>query len=256
MSASNKGTVLITGSGARIGRTIALDLAQHGWSVAVHYRSSRQDAVDVVAEIESTTGARAQAFAADLANEAETAALIPQVSAALGPVTALINNASTFENDTIETMTRGSWDRHIETNLRAPLLLSQIFARELTEGEKGCIVNLLDQRVLKLTPQFLSYTLSKTALWTLTQTLAQALAPNIRVNAVGPGPTLQNERQSEQDFERQVDATLLKRRTDPQEIADAIRFILSAEAMTGQMIAIDGGQHLIWQTPDVTGVIE
>ena len=256
MSASNKGTVLITGSGARIGRTIALDLAHNGWSVAVHYRSSRQDAEDLVAEIQSTTGARAQAFAANLADEAETAALIPQVTAALGPVTALINNASTFENDTIETMTRASWDRHIETNLRAPLLLSQIFARELTEGEKGCIVNLLDQRVLKLTPQFLSYTLSKTALWTLTQTLAQALAPNIRVNAVGPGPTLQNERQSEQDFQRQVDATLLKRRTDPQEIADAIRFILSAEAMTGQMIAIDGGQHLIWQTPDVTGVIE
>lgn len=256
MSAGNKGTVLITGSGARIGRTIALDLAHNGWSVAVHYRSSRQDAEDLVAEIKSTTGARAQAFAADLADEAETAALIPQVSAALGPVTALINNASTFENDTIETMTRASWDRHIETNLRAPLLLSQIFGSELAEGEKGCIVNLLDQRVLKLTPQFLSYTLSKTALWTLTQTLAQALAPNIRVNAVGPGPTLRNERQSEQDFQRQVDATLLKRRTDPQEIADAIRFILSAEAMTGQMIAIDGGQHLIWQTPDVTGVIE
>ena len=163
---------------------------------------------------------------ADLAREAETETLVPRAAEALGPLTCLVNNASTFELDLADTVTRASWDAHLETNLRAPFLLTQAFARQLPEGEAGNVVNLLDQRVWNLTPYFVSYTVSKTGLWTLTRSLALALAPRIRVNAIGPGPALKSPRQTEADFARQCEMTPLKRGTSPEEICDAVRFIL------------------------------
>ncbi len=243
---------LITGAGQRIGRAIALDLARVGWKISVHYRKSRKEADALVAEINAAGQGRAVALAANLEKETEVETLVPRAVAALGPLTALINNASVFENDGIDTMTRGSWDRHVETNLRAPLVLAQGFAKQLPPEAEGAIVNILDQRVLKLTPQFLSYTVAKSALYTLTTTLAQALGPrNIRVNAIGPGPTARNVRQSEADFRRQTEATVLGRGAAPEDIAGALRYLLGARAVTGQLIAVDGGQHLIWKTPDV-----
>jgi NAD(P)-dependent dehydrogenase (short-subunit alcohol dehydrogenase family) len=243
-----KKSVLITGAGKRIGRAIALDLASQGWSVAVHYFTSKGDADDVVAEI-ARQGGRAVAVQADLGVEAETSSLVPAAVEQLGPLTALINNASVFERDEVDSADRESWDRHMETNLRAPFVLSQAFARQLPAEEPGCIVNILDQRVWSLTPHFTSYTLSKAGLWTLTQTLAMALAPRIRVNGIGPGPTLKNDRQSEEHFTAQWENVPLQRPTAPEEICHAIRFILDAPALTGQMIALDGGEHLGWAQP-------
>ncbi|MCW8914853.1 MAG: SDR family oxidoreductase [Magnetovibrio sp.] len=237
--------VLITGASHRIGRAIAFDLAAHGFGVAVHYKNSPKEADELVASIHEV-GGRAVKVEADLSNENEVKAIIPAATEVLGPLTALINNASTFENDTVENATRETWDMHMDVNLRAPFVLSQIFAEQLPEGLEGSIVNLLDQRVWNLTPFFMSYTVSKAALWTLTQTLALALAPKIRVNAVGPGPTIKNVRQSEDDFARQWSEIPLGRRVMPEEIADAVRFIINAPSMTGQMIAMDGGQHLGW----------
>ncbi|EWY41120.1 short-chain dehydrogenase [Skermanella stibiiresistens SB22] len=248
MVAIKKKTVLITGAGKRIGRAMALDLAAHGWAVAVHYFTSRDDADGVVAEIASA-GGRAVAIQGDLGDEADTVRLVPEAVERLGPLTALINNASVFERDEIGTADRTSWDRHIETNLRAPLVLSQAFARQLPDDERGCVVNILDQRVWNLTPHFLSYTLSKAGLWTLTQTLALALAPRIRVNGIGPGPTLRNDRQTEEHFASQWENIPLQRPTSPEEICDGVRFILDSPALTGQMIALDGGEHLGWAQP-------
>jgi NAD(P)-dependent dehydrogenase (short-subunit alcohol dehydrogenase family) len=239
---------LVTGAAKRIGRAIALDLARHGWAVAVHHRHSAAEAAEVVLEIERA-GGRAVALPADLAREAHTHALIARAAEALGPLTCLVNSASLFEMDKIETMTRASWDAHIETNLRAPLVLSQGFAAQLPAGMQGNIVNMLDQRVWNLTPYFLSYTVAKMGLWTLTQTLALALAPRIRVNGIGPGPTLPSPRQSPEQFAEQFRAMPLGRGTTIEEICAAVQFILSAPAMTGQMIALDGGQHLGWAQP-------
>jgi NAD(P)-dependent dehydrogenase (short-subunit alcohol dehydrogenase family) len=243
-----KGAALVTGAGKRIGRAVALALAEEGYDVAIHYSRSRDDAEAVAAAIEKK-GRRAVALAADLAREAETAALLPAASAALGPVTCLVNNASVFERDEALTVTRASWDAHIETNLRAPFVLMQEFARHLPETGPGAIINLLDERVWNLTPHFVSYTLSKAGLWTLTQVMALALAPRIRVNAIGPGPTLPSPRQSAEQFARQQASVPLQRGATPEEIAAATRFILGAAAMTGQMIALDGGQHLGWAQP-------
>ena len=237
--------VLITGAAQRLGRAIALALAADGWAVAVHYRASRDRATALVEEILGA-GGRAVALDADLADETAVAALVPRAVAALGPLGCLVNNASTFENDTAATVDRASWDGHIEVNLRAPFVLMQGFAAQLPDTASGAIVNLLDQRVWSLTPYFVSYTVSKAALWTLTQTMALALAPRIRVNGIGPGPTLPSPRQSAAQFERQCAALPLRRGTTPDEIAAAVRFILAAPAMTGQMIALDGGQHLGW----------
>ena len=237
--------VLITGASHRIGRAIALDLAEHGFGVAVHYFKSQEAAENLVAMIRDG-GGRATSIKADLANEDEVLNIIPTVSKKIGPLTLLVNNASQFENDTIESATRESWDQHMDVNLRTPFVLSQIFADQVPEGLEGNIVNILDQRVWNLTPFFMTYTLSKTALWTLTQTLAMALAPNIRVNGIGPGPTIKGERQSEDDFVRQWTEIPLRRRVMPEEITDAVRYILHAPSMTGQMIALDGGQHLGW----------
>ena len=236
-------TVLVTGAARRIGRAIALDLARHGWAVAVHCNRSEAEAREVVNRIERD-GGRAALVRADLARESETEALVPQAAAALGPLTCLINNASVFELDLADTVTRASWDAHLETNLRAPFVLTQAFARQLPDGQPGHVINLLDQRVWNLTPYFISYTVSKTALWTLTRQLALALAPRIRVNAIGPGPALKSPRQTEADFQRQCEMTPLRRGTTPEEICAAVRFILDSPALTGQMIVLDGGQHL------------
>jgi NAD(P)-dependent dehydrogenase (short-subunit alcohol dehydrogenase family) len=242
--------VLVTGAAKRLGRAIALDLAAQGWNVAIHYNSSEEDA-DSAAQAVRAFGADAAILKCDLSKEAETATLVARAVKELGPLTALINSASLFENDDWQSASRKTWDHHIETNLRAPLLLSQLFAKQLPEGAKGNIINIIDQRVLKPTPQFLSYSVSKAGLYWLTTTLAQGMGPRIRVNAVGPGPTLKNPRQSDADFNRQRDATILGRGADPADICAAVRYLLEAEAVTGQMLAVDGGQHLIWQTPDV-----
>lgn len=236
---------LITGSARRIGRAIALAMSKEGWAVALHFHRSRRAAADLLSEIESA-GGRAVALRADLSEEAETAELIPRAVEALGPLGCLVNNASAFNLDQIDTVSRTSWDEHIEPNLRAPLVLTQAFAKALPAQQGGLVVNLLDQRVWNLTPHFISYTVSKSALWTLTRTLALALAPRIRVNAIGPGPTLPSPRQSKAQFRRQAAMMPLGRGTTPDEIAEAVRFLLTARSMTGQMIALDGGQHLGW----------
>ncbi len=242
--------VLVTGAAKRLGRAIALDLAGAGWNVAIHYHGSAAEAESAAGECRAK-GIEAATLQADLSREDQTALLIARAAAAIGPLTALINSASIFENDDWRSATRQSWDDHMATNLRAPMKLSQDFAGQLPEGRTGNIINIVDQRVLKPTPQFLSYSLSKAGLYWLTTTLAQGMGPRIRVNAVGPGPTLRNARQSEADFARQQDATILKRGADPADVCAAIRYLLDAPAVTGQMIAVDGGQHLIWQTPDV-----
>jgi NAD(P)-dependent dehydrogenase (short-subunit alcohol dehydrogenase family) len=236
---------LVTGAGKRIGRAVALSRGRAGWSVAVHYRRSRQEAEEVVGEIVGA-GGRAVAFRADLTREEETEALVPQAVAALGPLGCLVNSASVFENDAALGVTHESWERHLATNLRAPFVLMQSFARQLPAEAAGAIINLLDERVWNLTPHFVSYTVSKAGLWTLTQTMALALAPRIRVNGIGPGPALPSPRQSEVQFHRQQQMMPLRRGTTAEEIAAAVQFILAAPAMTGQMIALDGGQHLGW----------
>lgn len=245
---TSPGAALVTGAAKRIGRAIAEDLAARGWAVAVHYNSSRADAEALVAAI-LDRGGRAVALQADLSRESEVDSLIPRAGAALGALTLLVNNAALFEMDKIDTVTRATWDAHIETDLRAPLVLCQAFARQLPPEAEGNIVNMLDQRVWKPTPYFLSYTVAKMGLWTLTRTLALALAPRIRVNGIGPGPTLPSRRQTPEQFARQCAATPLGRGTTPQEICEALRFVLAAPAMTGQMIALDGGEHLGWALP-------
>ncbi len=255
-------TALVTGAGKRLGRAMALYLANRGHDVAVHYASSAAEAETVVQEIRAM-GRKAVALQADLLVEAETAALIPAATVALGPLTVLVNNASIFEYDRIETSTRESWDRHMESNLRAPYVLTQAFARQCPRavtdehGEplaQGVVINMIDQRILKLTPEFSSYTIAKMGLWALTRTAAQGLAPDVRVNAIGPGPTLQGARQTADHFARQRAATVLGRGANPSDITAALGFFLDSPAVTGQFLAIDGGQHLGWATPDVLGV--
>jgi NAD(P)-dependent dehydrogenase (short-subunit alcohol dehydrogenase family) len=246
-------TVLITGAAKRLGRAIALDLAKHGWDIALHFNASQVEAADT-AERVRMAGRRVALLKADLDNERDTSVLIGRAVAELGHLSALVNSASIFESDDWASVSRASWDRHMAINLRAPFVLSQEFARQLPKSAQGAIVNIIDQRVLKPTPQFLSYSASKAALYWLNTTLAQALAPRIRVNAVAPGPTMINARQSEAHFRRQREATVLGTGAEPQDVCDAVRYLLTAPAVTGQMIAVDGGQHLIWQTPDVSVV--
>jgi len=235
--------VLVTGAAKRLGRAIALDLARHGWNVAIHYRGSEREA-RVTADDARAAGARTALIQADLAREDEAAAVVPQAAKELGTLTALVNSASLFENDQWYSADRASWDAHLNVNLRAPLVLSQGFAKQLPREAEGAIVNLLDQRLFRPAPDFLSYGVSRAGLYWLTTTLAQALAPRIRVNAVAPGPTLRAARQSAVHFERERKATLLGRGSDPQDICDAVRYLLEARAVTGQTIAVDGGQHL------------
>jgi NAD(P)-dependent dehydrogenase (short-subunit alcohol dehydrogenase family) len=243
-------SVLVTGAAKRLGRAIALDLAKTGWDIALHFNRSDQEAAETAKQI-SDVGRRVALLGADLRKEDSVVALVGRAISELGPISALVNSASIFEPDDWSSATRESWENHMMVNLRAPFVLSQAFARALPDGHRGAIVNIIDQRVLKPTPQFLSYSLSKAGLFWLNRTLAQALAPRVRVNAVAPGPTLINARQSESHFRRQREATILGTGAEPKDVCSAVRYLLGASAVTGQMIAVDGGQHLIWQTPDV-----
>lgn len=254
---------LVTGAGKRLGRAMALALAEAGHDVAVHYAGSEEAAEETAAAIRAT-GRRAVTLQADLTVEAEMQALVPAAAEALGaPLTVLVNNASIFEYDNIRTADRAGWDRHFESNLRAPFVLLQAFAAQAPGAEtdeagepraRALAVNMIDQRVRKLTPEFMTYTLAKSALWTLTRTAAQALAPSVRVNAIGPGPTLIGARQSEAHFAKQRESTVLERGANPSDITGALLYFLNAPSVTGQLLCTDGGQHLGWQTPDVLGV--
>ena len=243
-------TALVTGAARRIGRAIALDLARHGWAVAVHYNRSKAEAETVVAEIREE-GGTAELLQTDLSVESEAETLVSRAANALGPIGLLVNNAATFEDDSALTATRSSWDKHMEANLRAPFVLSQAMATALQDkvDDEGIIINILDQRVRNLTPNFMSYTLSKSGLWTLTRTLAMALAPRIRVNAIAPGPTFVSDRQSEEQFQRQWQAVPLQHGPSVAEICQAIDFLIASASVTGQLIALDGGEHLGWAQP-------
>ena len=257
------GAALVTGASRRLGRAMALDLARRGVAVAIHHHSSPDEAEDVAAEARSA-GVRAVALQADLLDREATAALVPAAAEALGaPLSILINNASVFEHDTIATATWDSWDRHVGSNLRAPFELIQAFGAQAPRAgrdandepvARACVINMIDQRVRKLTPEFATYTIAKMGLWALTRTAAQGLAPDIRVNGIGPGPTLRGARQSDGHFAAQRAATVLGRGSDPAEICAAMRFILESPGLTGQLLCMDGGQHLAWKTPDVLGV--
>ena len=246
---------LVTGGAQRIGRRIVERLAGEGYAVAIHCRRSTDEAEAIATEIRKQ-GGRAAIVQADLADGRAVEGIVPEAVKALGPLTLLVNNASEFEPDEVETLSQERWDRHFAVNLRAPAFLARDFARQLPAGRQGSIVNIVDQRVWKLTPQFFSYTLTRAALFTATQTMAQALAPRIRVNAIGPGPTLSNVRQGDEDFAKQSEAVLLGHGGSPDEIADAVLYFANAASVTGQMIAVDGGQHLAWETPDVAGIRE
>lgn len=249
---SGQRTALVTGAGRRIGRAIAHDLARQGWRVGVHYAASRQEAEAVVAEIKASGGA-ASALGADLADASAAEILIADCVAALGAPELLVNSAALFLDDRIESLDPRQWDRQHAVNLRAPVLLAKAFAKRLPGDRQGLIINIIDQRVWRLTPEFFSYTIAKAGLYAATQTLAQALAPRIRVNAIGPGPVLASIYQTPQAFREEVAATPLRRATPPEEIAAAVRFILDAPSMTGQMIALDAGQHLAWRAPPADG---
>ena len=255
-------SALVTGGARRLGRAMVLELARRGHDVAVHYDRSADDAQATAAEARKH-GVRAMVFQADLLDADAVAGLVGRVTEAMGPLSVLVNNASIFEYDTLASANAQSWDRAIGSNLRAPMFLMQAFAAQAGKGARdeagepiasANIINLIDQRVLKLTPGFCSYTLAKFGLWGLTQTAAQFLAPDIRVNAIGPGPTMKGARQSEEHFATQRAAVLLQRGADDGEIARCMGFILDSPSMTGQLICMDGGQHLAWKTPDILGV--
>ena len=249
---AERGVALVTGAGRRIGRAIAMGLAAQGFAVGVHYSGSAGEAETVVAEIEAR-GGRAHPLKADLADAAAVAELVPGCAARLGAPVCLVNNAALFLDDRVGSLDVAQWDRQMAVNLRAPVFLAQALAALLPPGTQGNIINIIDQRVWRPTPQHFSYATAKAGLLAVTTTLAQALAPRIRVNAIGPGPALPNVRQSPADFAAEAGATLLGHGTTPDEIAAAVGFILDARAMTGQMIALDGGQHLAWRTPDIIG---
>ena len=236
-------TALVTGAARRIGRAIALALAAEGWQVAIHHNSSGEEAQRLADEIRAA-GGHAGVLQGDLSKIEDVTGLIGKCADTIGQPTCLVNNASTFLDDTAQSLKPEVWDRHINTNLRAPIFLASTFADQLPADAQGNIINIIDQRVLKPSPEFFSYTVSKAALWDATRTLAQALAPRIRVNAVSPGPVLKSIHQSQEDFDQEVASTLLKRACPPEEIADAVLFILSSPSKTGQMITLDSGQHL------------
>ena len=242
------GTALITGGARRIGRAIALALASAGYGVALHAHHSRQEAEALAGDIVGS-GGRASVVLADLAEHDAVRKLVP-AAAAFRPLTLLVNNASEFSEDEIATLDPTRFQRTMTVNLGTPLLLAQAFAAQIPAGADASIVNILDQRVLKPTPRFLSYTLSKSALYTATMTLAQALAPAVRVNGVAPGPTLPSPRQSAELFAAQARALPLQRGPTPEDIAAAVVYLAGAKSVTGAVIAVDGGQHLSWRTPD------
>ena len=254
---------LVTGAGQRLGRAMAVELARRGYDVALHYATSAAGAEEAATQIRAM-GRMAVTLQADLLEEDAVQSLLPRAADALGgPITCLINNASIFEYDTIKSATRQSWDRHFESNLRAPFVLTQALAAQVPAAKMddqneplatGLVVNMVDQRVNKLTPEFMTYTLAKMGLWALTRTAAQGLAPHVRVNAIGPGPTPQGARQTADHFERQRRPTVLGRGANVSDILGALGYFLDAPSVTGQILCIDGGQHLAWQTPDILGV--
>lgn len=250
MAGLARGAALVTGAGRRIGQALALEAARAGYDIAVHVRASHEEAQETVEAVQAL-GRQAAVVAADLADEAAVRDLIPAATAALGPVTLLVNSASAFLDDRVGTLSRETWDLHLETNLRAPIMLAETFAAALPADAEGLVVNIVDQRVWRPNPQFFSYSLAKAGLWWATQTLAQALAPRIRVNAIGPGPTLPSVHQAPGEFEAEAAGVLLQRRASPDEVASALRYLIDARSVTGQMIAVDGGQHLGWKTPDI-----
>lgn len=239
-------TALVTGAAQRLGREIALHLARRGWAIGVHYKSSQAEAEDLVGEIKGLDG-HAVALHADLSKMDDVGRLVPECAARLGQPTCLVNNASIYEWDSLATLTSDAWDAHFNVNLRAPIFLAQAFAKALPADALGNVVNIIDQKVLRPDPDFFSYTASKSALWAATQIMAQAFAPRIRVNAVGPGPVFRSARQDDTEFEREWRATPLRQRVFPEEICAAIQLILTAPSMTGQLIALDSGQHLAWR---------
>ena len=243
------GSALITGAARRIGRALAVQAARSGFDVAVHHRDSPEDAAETAALVEAE-GRRAVILAGDL-TDPDVARLIGETQAALGPVTLLVNNASLFLEDRFESFDADDLDAHMATNLRAPTLLAQAMAAALPADRAGLIVNILDQRVWRPNPQFFGYSLSKAALWHATRTMAQALAPRVRVNAIGPGPTFGSVHQAPGEFEREAAGTPLGRVVTPEDIAGALRYLIDAPSVTGQMIAVDSGQHLAWRTPDI-----
>jgi len=247
--------ILITGAAKRIGRQLALDLAAAEHDIALHFHQSRTEAEEVAGLIKAM-GRKVALVEGDLADADIAERLISAATRQLGVLVGLINNASIFETDEVGDISLSSWQRHMDINLRAPVMLAQAFAKALPAEKHGNIINIVDQRVWRLNPRFFSYTMSKSGLWTATRTLAQALAPRIRVNAIGPGPALPSARMDKAEFAKQESLTLLGRGTSPKEISAAALFILSQPALTGQMIALDGGQHLVWQTRDVVEVKE
>lgn len=249
--AVSTGAALITGGARRLGRAMALALAEDGRDVVIHYAGSREEA-NATALAARQFGVRAEVCPADLLDRSQIAGMIGRAADLIGgPISILINNASIFEYDRIGSATYESWDRHMRTNLEAPFFLTQDFAAQAPDG--GVIVNMIDQRVRKLTPEFMTYSLAKSALWALTRTAAQSLAPRIRVNGIAPGPTLRGARQSQEHFDAQQAATLLEIGSSPEGIVGALRFILASKELTGQLLCIDGGQHLAWKTPDIIG---
>ncbi len=248
MTEASRGAALVTGASRRIGRAIVLALARRGHDIAIHHRSSPEDAEALADEVRAL-GRRAAIVTADLTREDEVRRLVPAAVESLGPLSVLANNASVFEDDRVGSLSRETWDRHLETNLRAPLVLIEAFAAQAPDG--SAVVNLLDQRVLKPDPRFVSYALSRNGLWWATRTMAQALAPRIRVNGVGPGPTLKSIHQTEEEFAAEAASVPLGHGAEPGDIAAAVLYLVDARSVTGQMIAVDGGQHLAWRTPDI-----
>jgi NAD(P)-dependent dehydrogenase (short-subunit alcohol dehydrogenase family) len=246
---TSRGAALVTGAGRRIGQALALEAARAGYDIAVHHRGPADEAAETVAAIQAL-GRRAIAVSAELSDETQVSGLIGR-TVELGPLTLLVNSASSFNDDRVGALDRALWDAHLETNLRAPIVLAEAFAAALPADAEGLIVNIVDQRVWRPNPQFFSYSLSKAGLWWATQTLAQALAPRIRVNAIGPGPTLPSVHQAPGEFEAEAAGTLLQRHANPDDLAAALRYLIDARAVTGQMIAVDAGQHLAWRTPDI-----
>lgn len=253
--AKSAGTALVTGGARRIGEAICRDLAAHGFAVAVHCNRSREEAEILAADIRAG-GGQAAVVQADLSDMHAAAGVVDAAAKALGPIGLVVNNASVFEEDSLLDLDMESWDLHFDVHLKAPSVIASRFAMRLPPASEGLIVNIIDQRVLKPTPRYYSYMLSKSALWTATRTMAQALAPRIRVNAIGPGPALASSRQDHGDFSAQVDRLLLRRGPELTEFGATVRYLWQNRSVTGQMIALDGGQHLAWQTPDVTGIVE
>tara|TARA_X000000368_G_scaffold257221_1_gene203300 strand:+ start:728 stop:1510 length:783 start_codon:yes stop_codon:yes gene_type:complete len=243
------GVAIVTGGSKRIGKSIVKKLSFLGWKVIIHYNSNKNDALSLQKEIQKKGGA-ASIIKANLNSSKATEELISKSEKKFGKLTLLVNNASIFENDSVHSLTIDTWDIHNNVNTKAPLLLSQSFAKLLPKKEPGVIINIIDQRVFSPRPDFISYSSSKNSLFWLTKVLAQALSPKIRVCAIGPGPTLKGARQTDNDFKNQSQSVPLGNGSSPEDISQAIEFILNASSFTGQMITLDGGEHLDWIKPE------